>query len=292
MATFTALTTLVGRDQAQALSEAMERLSPEPTGVGVLEVEDGSGIWEVGGYFTGQPDETGLALLAVAFDARAFAISKLDDIDWVAQVRRELAPVVAGRFFLYGSHDADKVPKDVIALAIDAAMAFGTGHHGTTRGCLLALDALAGAGVPARNVADIGCGTAVLAMAAAKLWPDAAVIGGDIDEIAVQTAIANIRDNGLEDRVQCEISAGFAHRQLRQRAPYDLIFGNILMGPLIGLAGDMGNAVSGNGHVILSGILNTQAASVLTAYEAVGFEATATLELGEWTTLTLRRSND
>ena len=291
MATYTALTTLNGRDRAEALGEAMENLTPEPTGVGVLEIEDGAGVWEVGGYFTEAPDETGLALLAAAFDARTFAISKLDEVDWVAQVRRELAPVVAGRFFLYGSHDAAKVPGDVIALAIDAAMAFGTGHHGTTRGCLLALDALASTGKLARNVADIGCGTAVLAMAAAKLWPEATITGGDIDEVAVETALANIRNNGLEGRVQCEISAGFDHALLQGRAPYDLIFGNILMGPLIALAGDMANAVEEKGHVVLSGILNTQAAEVLRAYEKVGFTRIAALELGEWTTLTLAKSN-
>ena len=170
MPTFTALTTLTGKTAAEALGAAMERLEPEPTGIGVFEVEDGSGLWEVGGYFSEQPDETALALLATMMDAKPFVISELPETDWVAHVRRELAPVEAGRFFVYGSHDADKVPEGSVPLLIEAAMAFGTGHHGTTLGCLRALDRLANDGWKAGRVADIGCGTAVLAMAAARIW--------------------------------------------------------------------------------------------------------------------------
>ena len=113
MPTFTALTTLTGKAQAEALVAAMETLQPEPTGVGIFEIEDGSGLWEIGGYFTEAPDEIALALLAAAHGARAFAISELPETDWVAKVKRELAPLRAGRFYLYGSHDADHVPSDV-----------------------------------------------------------------------------------------------------------------------------------------------------------------------------------
>lgn len=130
MPTFTALTTLEGKDAAEKLGEAMERLVPEPTGIGVFEVEDGSGLWEIGGYFTEAPDTASLALLTTAFGAKPFVISELPETDWVAHVRRELAPVEAGRFFVYGSHDADKVPEGCEPLLIEAAMAFGTGHHG------------------------------------------------------------------------------------------------------------------------------------------------------------------
>ena len=142
-ATFTALTTLPGKQPAEALGDALERLDPEPHGIGVFEIEDGSGLWEVGAYFTDPPDEAALALLAAAFGAKPFAVSQLPETDWVAKVRRDLAPVRAGRFFVYGSHDADKVPDGVEPLLIDASMAFGTGHHGTTLGCLRALDRLA-----------------------------------------------------------------------------------------------------------------------------------------------------
>ncbi|MEP3036389.1 MAG: 50S ribosomal protein L11 methyltransferase, partial [Pseudoruegeria sp.] len=143
MPTFTALTTLTGKDAATQLGDAMERLFPEPTGVGVFEVEDDSGLWEVGGYFEAAPDLAGLELLTTAFGAKPFVVSELPETDWVAKVKRELAPVEAGRFFVYGSHDADRLPSDSVGLLIEAAMAFGTGHHGTTLGCLRALDRLA-----------------------------------------------------------------------------------------------------------------------------------------------------
>ena len=142
MPTYSALTTLDGQEAAEALGEAIEAMEPTPVGVGTFEIEDGSGLWEVGAYFVEKPDETGLMLLAMAFGARPFTLSELPEIDWVAKVKRELCPVEAGRFFVYGSHDADKVPAESVALLIEAAMAFGTGHHGTTQGCLRALDRL------------------------------------------------------------------------------------------------------------------------------------------------------
>ncbi|MEP2533333.1 50S ribosomal protein L11 methyltransferase [Shimia sp.] len=288
MPTFTALTTLMGKEQAEKLGDAMERLMPEPTGVGVFEVEDGSGLWEVGGYFTESPDEAGLAVLTAAFGAKPFAVSELPDTDWVAHVKRELAPVEAGRFFVYGSHDADKVPDGSEPLLIEAAMAFGTGHHGTTLGCLKALDRLAIEGVVGQNVADIGCGTAVLAMGAARIWPNP-VLASDIDEVAVDVAEANVRANGLEGRVLCLEAAGFGHPDLAAKAPYDLVFANILKAPLIGLAPDMGANIARDGHAILSGLLNEQADEVIAAYEASGFDVHTREEIGEWTTLTLTK---
>ncbi|KAA0916672.1 50S ribosomal protein L11 methyltransferase [Aquicoccus porphyridii] len=286
MPTFTALTTLAGKTAAEALGEEMERLDPEPVGVGVFELEDGSGLWEVGGYFTEPPDRAGLALLEALHDARPFVISELPETDWVAKVRRELAPVEAGRFFVHGSHDADKLPKGAEPLLIEAAMAFGTGHHGTTLGCLLALDRLVDAGFVGRSVADIGCGTAVLAMAAARIWSDP-VIASDIDSVAVDVAQANVRANGLEDRVRCVEAAGFDHPDLMAAAPFDLIFANILKGPLIALAPDLTDALASGGRAILSGILNEQADDVLAVYSRLGTNTLARDEIGEWTTLTL-----
>ena len=218
MPTFTALTTLTGKAAAEALGEAMERLTPEPTGLGVFEVEDDSGLWEVGGYFLETPDEAGLALLAKMFDAQPFVISELPETDWVAHVRRELAPVEAGRFFVYGSHDADKVPADRIPLLIEAAMAFGTGHHGTTLGCLKALDKLITDGFVGHKVADIGCGTAVLAMAAARVW-DGQILASDIDQVAVEVAEANLKANDMEGAVDCMEAAGFDAPALAEAAP-------------------------------------------------------------------------
>ncbi|ALG89703.1 MULTISPECIES: 50S ribosomal protein L11 methyltransferase [Actibacterium] len=289
MPTFTALTTLPGKDSAEALGEAMERLEPEPTGVGVFEIEDGSGLWEVGGYFTEVPDRAGLALLAAMHGAQDFAISELPEVDWVSKVKRELAPVEAGRFFVYGSHDADKVPEGAVPLLIEAAMAFGTGHHGTTLGCLRALDRLAAEGFHGHNVADIGCGTAVLAMAAAKIWPET-VLASDIDQIAVEVAQANAVSNGLEGRVRCVEAAGFDHPDLSAAAPFDLVFANILKGPLVALAPDMGAYIAPGGYAILSGILNEQAEEVVAAYAENGLIVHTREAIGDWTTLCLRKS--
>ena len=288
MPTFTALTTLMGRDPAYALSDAMEGLMPEPTGVGVFEVEDGSGLWEVGGYFEAAPDETALMVLAVAMGAKPFVVSEVPETDWVAHVRRELAPVEAGRFFVYGSHDADKVPQDCEPLLIEAAMAFGTGHHGTTLGCLRALDRLADDGFEGQNVVDIGCGTAVLAMAAARIWPQN-VLASDIDEVAVEVAAANVTANGLEGRVNCVEAAGFDHPVLAQAAPFDLVFANILKGPLVALAPDMAQAMQPGGYAILSGILNEQADDVIDVYARSGINLVNRDSIVDWTTLTLRK---
>ena len=289
MPTFTALTTLTGKTEAEKLGAAMEQLVPEPTGVGVFELEDGSGLWEVGGYFTEAPDDTALALLAAAMGAAPFVVSELPETDWVAHVRREVAPVQAGRFFVYGSHDADKVPADSIPLLIEASMAFGTGHHGTTLGCLRALDRLVEAGFEAGKVADIGCGTAVLAMAAACLWPDP-VLASDIDAVAVEVAASNAAANGLADKVICVEAAGFAHPALAEAAPFDLVFANILKGPLVALAPDMALHVRKGGYAILSGILNEQAETVLDVYAQSGFNPVHREEIVDWTTITLMKN--
>ncbi len=288
MPTFTALTTLEKKTYAEALGLALEEIDPAPTGVGVFEMEDGSGLWEVGAYFVEDPDEIALALLAAAHNAKPFVVSELPETDWVAHVRRELHPVEAGRFFVYGSHDADKVPTDRVALLIEAAMAFGTGHHGTTKGCLEALERLIVAGETKHNVVDIGCGTAVLALAAAKTWPKP-VLASDIDEVAVEVAEANVAANGEAGRVICLEAAGFGHPELAAKAPFDLVFANILKGPLVELAPEISQHTADAGHVILSGLLNTQADDVIAAYEAQGFAVEYRAELGEWTTLTLKK---
>ncbi|MFO6465653.1 50S ribosomal protein L11 methyltransferase [Jannaschia sp. KMU-145] len=287
-ASWTALTTLSDKASAEALGAAMEQMDPAPDGIGVFEMEDGSGLWEVGGYFSAAPDTVALALLAAAYGAQPFAVSELPPTDWVAHVRRELQPVEAGRFFVYGSHDADRVPEDRVAFLIEAAMAFGTGHHGTTKGCLLAFEALLEDGLDPGPVADIGAGTAVLAMAAAKVWPDAPVVASDIDAVAVEVAEANLEVNDMAGRVACVEAAGFDHPALA--GPFDLIFANILKGPLIDLAPDMARASARGGAAILSGILNPQAEDVVAAYGDAGFDLVRREVLGDWTTLTLRRS--
>lgn len=289
MLSYSALTTLPGEALGQALADALETLEPAPTGVGVFEVEDGSGLWEVGAYYLERPDDIALSLLAAAHDARPFAVSEIPEKDWVTEVRRELTPVHAGRFVVYGGHDRDVVPSEKIGLEIEAAMAFGTGHHGTTQGCLMAFDALLQKGMVARNVADIGAGTAVLAMAAAKVL-SGRFVASDIDPIATETAKANVAGNGLRGRVQCLTSVGFRHAELHKRAPYDLVFANILAGPLKKLAPEMEAHTESSSMLILSGILNRQAQSVVNTYQGFGFNVVERRVIGEWTTLTLRKA--
>lgn len=290
MPTYSALTTLPGEDAAQSLAEAMERMDPEPTGVGVFEIEDGSGLWEVGAYFLEPPDQVMLEVLATAFGARPFALSELPEVDWVAHVRRELSPVDAGRFFVFGSHDADKVPPGRVPLQIEATVAFGTGHHGTTLGCLLAFDRLLTEGWRPGRVADIGCGTAVLAMAAAATLPEALVIASDIDQVAVDVAEANVAINGLDGRVECLEAAGLDHARIRAAGPYDLIFANILKGPLIELAPGIAAGLATGGRAILSGLLSVQADSVTAAYVGSGLTLNSRADIGEWSTLVLQKS--
>ena len=288
MLTYPALTTLPGKSQAEALGEALEELDPAPTGVGVFEVEDGKGIWEVGGYFLDAPDDIDLALLSAAFGAGPFVVSEVPDQDWVAKVRRELPPVEAGRFFVYGSHDAALLPEGRIGLLIEAAMAFGTGHHGTTLGCLRAYDRLLNDAQRFDNVLDLGCGTAVLAMSAARMGA-ASVLASDIDPVAVEVALANVKANGLEGRVGCVESIGFDSPVVQAGAPFDLIFANILKGPLIELAPDMAAHLASGGLAILSGLLIEQADEIVEVYQAQGFDLQTREDLGEWSALTLRR---
>lgn len=287
-ASWTALTTLKTKAQAEGLGTALEE-TIEPDGVGVFEMEDGSGLWEVGAYFAEEPDDTQLALLAAAFEAKPFVISEVPPTDWVAHVRRELSPVEAGRFFVYGSHDAAHLPEGRIGLLIEAAMAFGTGHHGTTLGCLVAFEALLDDGLRPGPTADIGAGTAVLAMAAAKVWDGVPIIASDIDRVAVEVAQANVDVNGLTGRVDCVEAAGFDHPRLAALAPFDVIFANILMGPLIELAPDLAEHAAPGGHAILSGLLNPQGDDVIAAYDTAGWDLVRRAEIGDWTTLTLRR---
>lgn len=288
MTTWTALTTAPVKAQAEALGAALEGLDPAPTGVAVVEIEDGSGLWEIGGYFLSQPDGVALALLAAVHGAAPFAVSKLDDRDWVAQVRRELAPVDAGRFLVHGAHDAHRIPRNRIGLLVEAAMAFGTGHHATTRGCLVTMDLLARRGLRPRHVADVGCGTAVLAMGAARIWRRP-VVASDIDPVATATARANARVNAAGPLLRVATAPGFRHALLERGPRFDLVFANILARPLKRLAPDMARRLAPGGRVVLSGMLDRQAPGVEAVYRGWGFRRDMVWREGGWTTLRLRR---
>lgn len=285
---WTAFATIEGEGDAQALAEALERMEPEPAGIGCFEMEDDSGLWEVGGYFGQNPAGISLTLLQMAFGSSNFVISRVPPEDWVAKVRRELRPVSAGRFLLHGAHDAGDAPPAAIRLRIEAAMAFGTGHHGTTRGCLIAMDGLARHGFAPQRVLDLGTGTGALAMGAAKLWK-ARCVATDIDEVAVATARENGRFNGTSGLVHCVEASRATGASVMQRAPYDLVFANILAAPLKRLAPQIGEAVAPGGHVILSGLLHRQAKGVENVFGGWRMQLIRRIKLGDWTTLLLRR---
>ncbi len=288
MPLYRATTAVDGEAAARALRDALDELARPPLASEIHDHDDGSGRWDAGGLFDGLPDAAGLALLAGLHGAPDFTVVRVEDRDWVAQVRDELTPVEAGRFVVYGSHDRGRIPPNRVGLEIEAAQAFGTGHHATTQGCLVALDGLVRRSLAARRVADIGGGTGVLAMAAASVWP-AVAIAGDIDPVATGTARANVAANGLAARVTCVTAAGFRHPRLQAGAPYDVIFANLLAGPLRRMAGELAARHAAGGVAILSGILARQAPSVAAVYRSWGYRPLETVRIGEWTTLVLRR---
>jgi ribosomal protein L11 methyltransferase len=215
----------------------------------------------------------------------------LPEKDWVAENQQSFRPFQVGRFWVHPSHIADNIPADLIALRIDAGMAFGTGTHATTRGCLEMLSLLDPA--ETQNTVDVGCGTGILAMAAAKLW-QRPVLGGDNDPEAVEVAIENAGLNDVAGLCRFHVSVGLQAPELSKPAPYDLIIANILAGPLVDLAESFAAAVRPGGRVLLSGLLVEQAEMVLSAYARRGFtfERRIDLETGGawWRTLLLKRT--
>ena len=287
MITFSAFTICQSKESAKLLANAIEKIEPAPFGVGVIEIEDGSSSFEVGSYFYDKPNNIALSLLSSVFGVREFVISEIPETDWVAHVKRELPPVYAGRFCILGSHDADALSDSKINLIIDAAMAFGTGHHATTKGCLLALEKIIADGIEPKSIIDIGTGTAVLAMAAARVWGQE-IIATDIDEVAIETANANVEFNRLKGKVKCVQAKGFDSHFIQQRAKYDLIMANILQGPLISLASEMTTFSKKTGtFAILSGILSSQVEMLFVEYAERGWICKDKITIGDWTTITL-----
>ena len=254
--------------------------------------EDGAGDWQVAIHFRNTPVEAGLRdlvkLAAGEATANALSIERVPANDWVAESLAGLRPVRAGRFVVHGAHDRAGLRANDIGIEIEAALAFGTGHHGTTRGCLLALDDLMKRRRPP-NVLDIGTGTGVLAIAAAQLLRKR-VAAGDIDPVAVRAARDNARLNRAASFITFVRAAGVRAQVIRERGPYDLIFANILMGPLTRLAVPVRSLAAPGAHVVLSGLLPTHANPVVSVYSALGFVLERRTVLEGWVTLVMRRS--
>ena len=254
--------------------------------------EDDGGQWRLAVHFLEPPDETALrgqvALLAGAETAAALSIETMTDTDWVAQSLAGLRPVRAGRFLVHGAHDRPSVRTNDIGIEIEAALAFGTGHHGTTRGCLLALDGLARRR-RARKVLDIGTGTGVLAIAAARRLR-VPVVASDIDRVAVDAARGNARLNRARPAISFVRAAGTKARAITTGAPYDLIFANILLGPLMRLAGTLAPLAAPGARIVLSGLLPAHANAALAIYRARGFALDRRIPLEGWVTLVMKRN--
>jgi ribosomal protein L11 methyltransferase len=275
--------------------EALERasalladeLEPPASAVAIVNEDDDAsedGPFRLEAYFEAPPDTSAVAALLATTGLGPGLPEDVPDIDWVAHALAGLGVVRAGRFLLYGVHDADKVPDepDLIPIRIDANQAFGTGHHPTTAGCLTLLDRLAG--IAPRAILDLGTGSAVLAIAAAKLW-DRDVLAVDIDPKSVEIARLNAALNGVESRVTLAVADGFASTVVARAAPFDFVFANILAGPLIAFAPQMAAHMKAGGRAMIAGIMTEQEAAVAAAYEAAGFRRLNRLDHETWPVL-------
>src|SRR5216684_7224580 len=249
--------------------------------------EGPGGRWDITVHFAGAPDQTSIrelvGLAAGGEIAGGIAFDIVEAKDWVKATLEELVPVRAGRFIVHGQHDRTKVPPNKLGIEIEAALAFGTGHHGTTRGCLLLLDQVLKAYWP-RRVLDLGTGTGVLAIAAAKALHKA-VLASDIDPASVRVARENARLNEVANLVQTIRATGFSAPQFKGHGPFDLVLANILANPLRQMATPMTRHLAPSALVILSGLLPPQASGVIAAYRARGLVVKRHLQIEGWSSL-------
>jgi ribosomal protein L11 methyltransferase len=277
----------LSKDQAYALVDAvMERDDLALTASAHEDEATGLWVFEAGCDSPAALDLfSELARQAIGREVQ-FSVEPLDlEFNWVAKSLEGLAPVIAGGFYVYGSHETGPIPAGLTAMKIDAAQAFGTGHHETTTGCLEAIDKLLKRRKPRRMI-DVGTGTGVLAIALAKRTKTA-VIASDIDPISVTTTRDNAEQNGVGKFIIALEATGLTHPVIAQNGPYDLIVANILAGPLMALAPAVGRAAQKGATIILSGILQHQARGVINAYARQGMTLSEKLQRKEWTTLML-----
>lgn len=253
--------------------------------------EGPGGRWDITVHFAEPPDQVSIRELVglAAGDevAQDITFDTVEAKDWVKATLEELVPVTAGQFIVHGQHDRARVAPNKLGIEIEAALAFGTGHHGTTRGCLLLLDHVLKAYHP-RRVLDVGTGTGVLAIAAAKaLRRD--VLASDIDPLAVRVARENARLNGAGDLVQAIHATGFSAPDFAKRGPFDLVLANILANPLRQMATPMSRHLAPSALIILSGLLPHQAQSVVAAYRTRGLVLKSHLRIEGWSSLLMQR---
>jgi ribosomal protein L11 methyltransferase len=275
------------RREAEAAAAALEaEPATEALTFSILEEDEDRDVWRIDAFPTTEDERVAIVDVLGRFRDLRVVTEVLADADWLAMALSGLPPVRAGRFFVYGAHDGGLAPASTVNLRIEAGAAFGTGHHGTTVGCLQALDDL----LKARRfprVLDVGCGTGVLAIAAARTGSQVA-IGTDIDEPSVRIANENAQLNKAGARFVH--ASGLGHPDVRGNGPYDLVFANILAPPLVALSQDIKTALKPGGLAILSGLLRTQERRVLAAYLSKGFKLHRRLHRDAWATLVVRRA--
>jgi ribosomal protein L11 methyltransferase len=273
------------RADAEAAADAIDNHPGlEGATYSILEEDEDKGIWRIDAFPTNDEEDAGLLEVLAGYPLKVVR-EQLADADWLAMALSGLPPVRAGRFFVYGMHDRGRLPASTVNLRIEAGAAFGTGHHGTTVGCLLAYDRL----IKARKfnkVLDVGAGTGLLAIAAARTGSRIAV-GTDIDRPSVRISKENAKVNRANARFVH--ASGLSNRLVTDNAPYDLVFANILARPLVSLAQDIKNALVPGGTVILSGLLRTQERMVKAAYVSRGFKVVNRIHRDAWAALVLQR---
>lgn len=219
----------------------------------------------------------------------SFTIEQVPDIDWLTHVYEQLKPIEIEPFFIYGSHREEKAPQGFFPIEINAATAFGTGEHPTTKGCLMAIAQIHKDGFNPSNILDLGCGSAILAIAAAKVWPTTPIIGTDMDEESIRVANEYSRINNVSETTRYETAMGYDSDLIRSVRSFDLILANILAGPLIELAPETFAHTNKGGKIILSGLLQTQKEAVLEAHTAFGLRLVHEYPIGDWTALVLEK---
>jgi ribosomal protein L11 methyltransferase len=274
----------IAKERASDMAALLELSPPAPQAVLVAEDPFGPDA-TVEALYDAPPDRDFLSRLM----GREVTVAPLPDQDWIRRSQEGLPPVRAGRFFVYGAHDAGAVPHGTIPIRIEAGLAFGTGHHQTTALCLAALSDIHKSRHGKTRVLDVGCGTGVLAIAAAKLWRQP-VLATDIDRIAIEVARENMLANGVAPLIQTMVADGLFHPALRTQGPFDLILANILAGPLTKLAPDLTAALAHRGLAVLSGLLRDQENLVLSFYRPQGLSLRRALRDGPWSALVLERA--